>query len=87
LNHTLNSINLVSGIIGTPGYPYIFDEDKEIIDYKNALDFLRSFKKIGAHQPRQDYQPLSRQQLLKACKTFDTKHKGNITWHILYGCM
>lgn len=84
---TLNDINLASGIIGAPGYPYIFDEDKEIIEYKNALDFLRSFKKIGAHQPRENYQSLSRRQLLKACKAFDNKYRGNITWHILYGCI
>lgn len=82
---TLASLNYSSGIIDSPDYEGIFEEENEIIPYKNALDFLQNFKKIGAHQPKENYKPLSRQELLKACKAFDTAHQGNITWHLLYG--
>lgn len=83
----LNALNLSSGIIGTPDYEGIFDEQKKVISYNNALDFLRNFKKIGAHQPRENYKQLSQAELRKACNAFDTEHHGKITWHIFYGCL
>lgn len=83
----LNQLNLSSGIIDSPNYDGVFEEDKKIITYKNAFDFLRSFKKIGAHQPRENYQPLSVSQLKYACAKHDELYKGQITWHILYGAL
>lgn len=83
----LNNLNLSSGIIGSPDYHGIFAEDKKTITYKNALDFLRSFKKIGAHQPRPDYTPLNAAQLKRACLAHDEQYGGQITWHILYGAL
>lgn len=83
----LNKLNFSNGIIESPSYRGIFIEDKKNITYRNALDFLRNFKKIGAHQPRADYVPLNAGELAKACKSFDTEHQGQITWHILYGAL
>jgi malonyl-CoA O-methyltransferase len=83
----LTNLNLSSGIIGSPDYEGIFQEDKKIISYKNSLDFLRNFKKIGAHQPRPDYVPLTSSQLKQACTAHDTAYNGQITWHILYGAL
>ena len=84
---TLNNLSLESGILETPNYEGIFEEEEKIIEYKNALNFLQNFKKIGAHQPRQGYQQLSHKNLQKACSAFDTEYQGRITWHILYGCL
>ena len=83
----LTDLKLSSGIIGSPNYEGVFQEDKNIITYKNSLDFLRNFKKIGAHQPRSDYIPLTSSQLKQACNAHDFKYKGQITWHILYGAL
>lgn len=83
----LEELNLPSGILKSPSYDGIFTEEEEIITYKNAIDFLQNFKKIGAQQPREKYKPLSTKNLKKACSTFDTAHNGCITWHILYGCL
>ncbi len=83
----LSNLNLSSGIIGSPEYHGVFAEEKKTIAYKNTLDFLRSFKKIGAHQPRPDYKPLKASQLKRACLAHDERYKGQITWHILYGAL
>lgn len=83
----LENLKLPSGILPAPSYDGIFEENERIIKYQNTINFLQSFKKIGAHQPREGYKPLSRTDLQCACKAFDTVHQGNITWHILYGCL
>lgn len=83
----LEELNLPSGILETPEYKGIITEEEKIIPYKNAIDFLRGLQKIGAHQPREGYNTLSYKDLQKACSAFDTVHKGQITWHVLYGCL
>ncbi len=83
----LNNLNLSSGLLDSPSYKGIFQEEKNVVNYKNALDFLSSFKKIGAQQPRPNYIPLKPVELIKACKSHDGKYKGQITWHILYGAL
>ena len=84
---TLHDLNLESGIIGTPDYRGIFTEEIKQISYQSCLDFLRNFKKIGAHQPRIDYQKLTAPQLKQACQYFDFKHDGKVTWQILFGAL
>ena len=84
---TLNDLKLPSGILETPEYDGIFEEINQIISYQNALEFLRSLKKIGAQNPRADYQHISPAELMRACKAFDSAYHGDITWHILYGCL
>lgn len=84
---TLNSLNLPAGILDTPAYKGIFEEVEQIIQHKDALEFLRNLKVIGAQNPKSGYEPLSAANLRKACKTFDSKHNGQITWHLLYGCL
>jgi len=83
----LQDLEFPSGLIDSPDYSGIFLEDKKTVSYKNALDFLKSFKKIGAHQPKENYTPLSTKQLKKACDTYDAAYQGKITWHILYGAL
>lgn len=85
--NTLQKLDLPSGILETPDYDGIFKEEEKIITHKNGLDFLRSLKIVGAHHPRPGYDPLSAAQLRKACKAYDSAHDGQITWHILYGCL
>lgn len=84
---TLNDLNLPSGILSPDNYAGVFEQEERIIQYKNAIDFLQNLKKIGAHYPREGYKPLSQSELQKACKSFDIAHHGNITWHIVYGCL
>jgi malonyl-CoA O-methyltransferase len=84
---TLHDLDLPSGTLETPAYKGIFEETDKIISYKNALEFLRSLKIIGAQNPRIDYDPISSAELMRACKAFDSVHNGQITWHILYGCL
>ncbi len=83
----LNGLNLPSGILPTRNYTGIFYQSEKIVPYKNAINFLQNLKKIGAHQPREGYRSLSQTNLRNACKAFDTAYQGNITWHILYGCL
>ena len=85
--NTLKSLDLPSGILEISEYTGIFKEEEKILNHKDGLDFLRSLKAVGAHSPRSGYEPLSAANLRKACKSFDSKHKGQITWHILYGCL
>ncbi len=82
----LSDLNLPSGILHVPDYDGIFKEEEHIVIYKNAIDFLRNFKKTGVHQPHQKYKPLSYKSLQKALSVYDKQHDGDMTWHILYGC-
>lgn len=84
---TLSDLNMPSGILETPDYEGIFKEDTKVVSHKDTMEFLRHLKIIGAQNPRATYEPLSAADLRKACKACDSKHSGQMTWHILYGCL
>lgn len=82
---TLKSLSFPSGLLEIPSYKGVIKEEEENISYDNALSFLKSLKNIGAQNSRENYTPLSPVELWKACESFNTTYKGEITWHILYG--
>lgn len=84
---TLAGLNLPQGLVARPAYEGIIEEQKEVIRYKSAWDFLKDLKNIGTHQHHQGYRPLSPARLKQACARFDEAHQGRVTWHILYGEM
>ena len=83
---TLRSLNLPSGLLEfpQPSTENILEEQSIEVFYYDALTFLKSMKKIGAHKPRSGYQPLG-YTIKKACDKFDQDFAGRVTWHIIYG--
>jgi len=79
----LNDMNLSNGLLKTPEYKYIIDEEIEQAIYPKGIDFIKNLKDIGAN--KSDAKPLSPTQLKQACETLSNKYYGAITWHILYG--
>jgi malonyl-CoA O-methyltransferase len=83
--HCLNELNLSSGLLYQHQYDAIFEEDKTLMTYKSGLEFLKDFKIIGAHQSRENHQPLKQSELKKACALLEEKYDASVTWHIQYG--
>jgi len=67
--------------------PGVFEEDEFDVRYKDAHEFLRALKKTGAYTPRFDYKALAPDQMRRALRLCDERHHGEMTWHILYGCL
>ena len=65
----------------------IFREEYRIVKYQNALSFLETLKKTGVDTPKRGYRPLENSQIIRACRLFDEMFEGQMTWHILYGCL
>ncbi len=81
----LKDLKLSDGLIEACQYDGIFTEDKTILSYNNGLDFLKDFKKIGAHQSNEKHKPLNQSDLKKACALLESKYNSSVTWHIQYG--
>ncbi|MEM7620430.1 MAG: methyltransferase [Pseudomonadota bacterium] len=86
-NDTLAKCKRQSGTLDIPEFPNIFAEEEIKVTYDSTYHFLRALKSIGANQPRQGYTPLSPSDLHKAITICDDMHSGQITWHIVYGCI
>jgi malonyl-CoA O-methyltransferase len=81
----LAAVSAPSGIMQIPLWPGVFYESKIRHKYQRAEHFLRSLKKIGAGQSRENYEKLSSVLLRKACAHFNRSSSGQVTWHIVYG--
>lgn len=81
----LSQLNLSNGLLDAHQYDDIFKEEKTILSYNSGLEFLKDFKKIGAHQSHDNYTPLKQSDLKKACALLEGKYNSSVTWHIQYG--
>jgi malonyl-CoA O-methyltransferase len=73
-----------SGLIDLPALPGIVDEER-LVTEADALAFLRRIKAIGGLTPKEGYAPLSAGALRRVIRAADARHRGRITWHIVYG--
>jgi len=81
----LAELELPDGTLEFPDYrEQALAVETQRIGYTSAHEFLRQIHKIGAHQPRKGYQPLTPAQLRRACRRFDQLHEGRIVWQIQY---
>ena len=53
--------------------------------YKNAKDFVKSVKAIGAGAAKPNHQPLSSKEMKKVLKTFEEVYNSTATYHIIFG--
>lgn len=81
----LTDLDLPIGILDFPTSPDIYREETIMHHYRDAVDFLRSMKNIGAGTARKDYTPLTHSEMKQACAALDQNHGGKTTWHVLYG--
>lgn len=82
----LNKLSMSNGLLDTHSYDgMIIREDREILIYNNSMDFLKSFKIIGAQQSNKNHTPLSPSNLKQACNLLEQDYGAAVTWHIQYG--
>ncbi|PCJ98124.1 MAG: hypothetical protein COA45_08195 [Zetaproteobacteria bacterium] len=82
---TLDRLGLPLGVLEFHKSSDIYRDEIIMHQYKDAVDFLRSMKTIGAGTARKDYTPLTHTEMKQACGALDQSHGGNMTWHVLYG--
>ncbi len=81
----LQESGLEDGLLSYPAWPGVVRRDAMAVDYGRVENFLKSLKDIGAHQPREGYAALHPAALRKACRLYNERHKGVVTWDIVYG--
>ncbi len=80
---SLTQNKVEDGILTPPKWPNILEEENRFETFDSAQHFLKSLKDIGAAKPRESYK--SQSNIKKAMNHFDQNHKGQTTWHIVYG--
>ena len=83
----LSELSLPMGLLNFKTLPGVLREEERVVEHKSTLHFLQSLKQIGAHTSQKGYTKLGYADLLKACRMADEKFQGQMTWHILYGCL
>ena len=81
---TLAGEGLPSGLAEIPSLQGVVEEERLVPD-ADTMSFLRRMKAVGGLTPREGYSPLSPGALRRAIHAADTRHRGRITWHIVYG--
>lgn len=81
----LDMLDLHTGLLDFTPLPGVLEEEQVPLRYNSGLDVLRGLKMIGAALPKPDHTPLTPAALRKACRLFDERFKGRVTWHTLYG--
>lgn len=81
----LMTLNLPLGLRIPPALEGIFFEEKQSVLYSSAGQFLQTLSQTGAHQPADNYKPMSPAQLKSAMGALDRGDETKLTWHILYG--
>ncbi len=83
----LTSLNLPAGTIRVGTLPGILAQETISKNFGSGWNFLQHLKAIGARTPSLGYQPISTGELKRALTLFDEIYRGQITWHIVYGCI
>lgn len=83
----LKEEGLSDGLLSYPAWPGVVKSQTVTVDYGRVENFLKSLKEIGAHQPRKGYAALHPAALRKACRLYNERHGGKVTWEIVYGCL
>ncbi len=81
---TLAAEGLPSGVVEVPDLPGIVSEEHLTPD-ASTLAFLRRMKAVGGLTPREGYMPVAPGPLRRSIRNADRRHRGRITWHIVYG--
>ncbi len=84
---TLNRLGEPAGLIQMPELPGVVREERILVDYGCAENFLAALRATGAQRPRPGYRPMSPTMLRRACAAFNGSYAGRITWHIVYGLL
>lgn len=83
----VGELGLPEGLLPYPVWPGDVRRETRSVDYGRVENFLKSLKDIGAHQPRAGYAALHPAALRRACRLYNERHKGVVTWDIVYGCL
>lgn len=80
-------LELPDGLLPYPAWPGAVKRETHHVDYGRVENFLKSLKDIGAHQPRAGYAALHPAALRRACRLYNERHQGVVSWEIIYGCL
>lgn len=83
----IDELGLPRGLLPYPAWPGEVRRETHSVDYGRVEIFLKSLKNIGAHQPREGYAALHPAALRRACRLYNERHGGVVTWDIIYGCL
>jgi malonyl-CoA O-methyltransferase len=81
---TLAAEGLPIGVVEVPDLPGIVSEERLTPD-ASTLAFLRRMRAVGGLTPREGYMPVAPGPLRRSIRSADRRHRGRITWHIVYG--